>query len=214
VNLLAGFDRALVIGAHTDDEFGAAGSIVRLIEAGCEVHYLALSRCEESVPPPYPPDTLERECREATAQLGIEPAKTTVMGYRVRHLPASRQEILEDFVRLNREIRPNLVFVPSSFDTHQDHAVVYEEGFRAFKQSTVLGYELPQNLTSFDNSAFVELSEEHMGQKVAALGAYKSQAFRPYAAPDFIRGLGRVRGVQANCQYAEAFEVVRLMIRR
>lgn len=213
-DLLATFRRALVLGAHTDDEFGAAGTVRRLIAAGVEVRYLALSRCEESVPQPFPPDTLEKECRECTRILGIDPDHTTVLGYKVRHFPGNRQEILEEFVRLNREYRPDLVLTPSSLDTHQDHAVVYQEGFRAFKQSTVLGYELPQNLTSFDNSAFVELSDDDLKTKIEALAAYRSQASKPYAAPDFIRGLARVRGVQANCSYAEAFEVVRLMIRR
>ena len=49
-SMLNGVQRALVLCAHTDDEFGCAGTMVRLTEIGAQVRYLALSRCEESVP--------------------------------------------------------------------------------------------------------------------------------------------------------------------
>jgi LmbE family N-acetylglucosaminyl deacetylase len=145
--------------------------------------------------------------------LGIARDAVSVLGFPVRHFPSVRQEILEIFVRLSREFRPDLVLLPSSFDTHQDHATTFHEGFRAFKHATLLGYELPQNLISFDNSAFVQLSEADMERKIQALENYKSQGFRPYSARDFILGLARVRGVQCNAPYAEAFEAVRLIFR-
>lgn len=210
--LLQAFQRVLVLCAHTDDELGCAGLIMRLVEAGCYVRYVALSRCEESVPSPYPKDILEKECRECTAELGIEPEMVDIWNYRVRHFPSVRQEILEDFVKLNHEFRPDLVLLPSSFDTHQDHAVVAAEGFRAFKSCSIFGYELAQNLITFSNTAFVALTDRLMEKKNAALSLYKSQAFRNYTSDDFIRSLARVRGGQANVVYAEAYEVIRLII--
>lgn len=212
-SLLSRFSRVLVLCAHTDDEFGCAGALCRLIDAGADVRYVALSRCEESVPPGFPSDILETECRATTAALGIASDAVSVLGFPVRHFPSVRQEILEIFVRLSREFRPDLVLLPSSFDTHQDHATIFHEGFRAFKHASLLGYELPQNLISFDNSAFVQLSEADIERKIQALENYKSQGFRPYSARDFIQGLARVRGVQCNAPYAEAFEAVRLIFR-
>jgi len=211
---LAKFQRALVLCAHTDDEYGCAGTIVRLLQAGVEVRYVALSRCEASVPPPYAEDILESECRRCTAALGIQANLVEVLRYPVRHFPAQRQEILEYLVQLRREYAPELVLLPSSFDTHQDHATVYAEGFRAFKHSSILGYELPQNLISFDNTAFVKLTEITLQKKIEALAHYQSQRFRNYSAQDFIRSLAYVRGTQCNSdtQFAEAFEVVRLII--
>ncbi len=116
-------------------------------------------------------------------------------------------------IELRDRLRPDLVLMPSSFDIHQDHRTVYEEGLRAFKHATVLGYELPQNTLGFENTLFVSLDEFSMDQKIAALSEYKSQAHRPYANPDFIRSLARVRGVQGGFEYAEAFEVIRWVIR-
>lgn len=211
--MLEGVRRALVLCAHTDDEFGCAATVARLVEAGADVHYVALSRCEESVPPGFAADVLEHECRACTAALGIPAENVRVRGFRVRHFPQHRQAILEEMVAMRRELAPDLVLLPSSFDTHQDHRTVFEEGFRAFKTATILGYELPQNLITFQHSAFVALTEAQLDRKVEALGHYASQLFRPYSADDFIRSLARVRGVQCNAEWAEAFEVVRLVIR-
>ncbi len=209
---LFNIDRALVLCPHTDDEFGCAGTITHLVNNGIEVHYVAFSRCEESVPPGFEKDVLEKECRESARLMGIKAENVQVLDYRVRRFPSHRQEILEDLVKLNRAIKPELVLLPSSHDTHQDHAVIYAEGFRAFKFSSLLGYELPQNTISFENSAFVSLDEELVQRKIEVLSAYKSQANRPYASDEFIRGLAKVRGVQCGASYAEAFEVVRLVL--
>ncbi len=210
--MIESFRRVLVLCAHTDDEMGCAGTVVRLVEAGAEVRYLALSTCEASVPAGFAPDVLAHECRACTAALGLTPEHVTLGPFEVRHFPRDRQAILEALVGVGRSFRPDLVLLPASTDTHQDHAVVAAEGFRAFKHATVLGYELPQNLVRFTAAAFVALDERVLGRKLAALAAYRSQAFRPYAAEAAVRGLAVVRGVQAGVPLAEAFEVVRLVV--
>lgn len=206
------FSRVLVLCAHTDDEFGCAGTVARLLELGADVRYMALSRCEESVPAGLPHDILEHECRACTKHLGIAEANCQIHDFKVRHFPSVRQQILELFVAQQRAFAPELVLLPSSLDTHQDHNTVFEEGFRAFKHATILGYELPQNLIAFHNTAFVKLKPSHLEKKITALEHYASQAFRPYAAREFITSLAKVRGVQCNADYAEAFEVVRLIL--
>ena len=204
--------RVLILCAHADDEYGCAGTMIRLLRSGVEVRYIALSRCEESVPEGYPPDILEKECRECTRTLGMKPQNVEVWQYLVRHFPGHRQEILEDFVRIKREYNPDLVFVPSSSDTHQDHATVYAEGFRAFKHASILGYEVPQNLRSFENTAFIRLTKEELDLKIVGLSCYRSQLFRRCSDPGFIRSLALVRGGQCNAEFAEAFELIRLII--
>lgn len=211
-DFLSNFKRVLVLCPHTDDEFGCAGAVLRFLEAGAHIHYVAMSRCEESVPEGLPRDVLEHECRACASTMGIASENVEVWPFRVRHFPGARQEILERLVRLRRQFEPDLVLLPSSFDTHQDHHTVFEEGFRAFKHCTLLGYEMPQNLISFSHSAFLQLQEEHVAGKIDALGCYKSQLFRPYATPEFIRSLARVRGMQCGCEYAEAFELIRLIV--
>jgi N-acetylglucosamine malate deacetylase 1 len=204
--------RVLVLGAHTDDEFACAGTIVRLVEEGAEVHYACFSACEESVPEGWDPDVLKREVVDAIGVLGIERERFKLYGFRVRRFPAHRQEILEEMVRLRSQIDPDLVLLPALSDFHQDHRVIAEEGLRAFKYATILGYELPQNSISFENACFVQLEPRHVEKKVAHVAAYRSQAHRDYMQPTFVRSLATIRGVQMNQQAAEAFEVIRLVI--
>ncbi|MGQ9678676.1 MAG: PIG-L deacetylase family protein [bacterium] len=203
------FKRALFLGAHTDDEFGCSGTIARLLDEGKDVHYIAFSPCEESVPKGFPPDILKKECFNAITNLGLPSQNWRLFSFPVRHFPKFRQEILEEIVRARQQLNPDLVFLPASSDIHQDHRVVFEEGLRAFKHTSILGYELPMNTITFRHVCFVPLEEHHLKRKIESLACYNSQKFRSYTGEDFIRSLARVRGVQAGVQFAEAFEVVR-----
>jgi len=202
--------RVLVLAPHTDDgEFGCGGTIAKLISQGHEVHYLAFSAAEKSVAPHLPRDILRTEVIQATQVLGIKPEHLHVLGFEVREFPAHRQEILEHLIKLQTDLKPEIVFLPSRDDTHQDHQTVSAEGFRAFKRTTMLGYELPWNNLSFTTSAFVVLRDEHVTRKVLALEQYKSQANRSYATGEYVRNLANVRGTQVGVKYAEAFESIR-----
>jgi N-acetylglucosamine malate deacetylase 1 len=204
--------RALVLAAHIDDESFCAGTIARLHESGVEVHLAAFSPATASVPDGFPPDVLSREVRDAIGILGIPPERLREFAVPVRHFPAHRQEILEELIVLRGEIEPDLVLVPALADIHQDHGVVAREAVRAFKHATLLGYELPMNTMAFQHAAFVRLDERHLEAKLAHAAAYRSQVARPYFAPEAIRALATVRGLQINQPAAEAFEVIRLAI--
>jgi LmbE family N-acetylglucosaminyl deacetylase len=144
--------------------------------------------------------------------LGIPHDNALVFGYPVRRLSYYRQELLEELVKLRKQIDPNMVFLPSSSDLHQDHQVLNAEGLRCFKDMTIWGYELPWNNIGFPAQAFVTLKRCEVQAKWEALQTYKSQfeLGRPYFSWEFIEGLARVRGVQVKTPYAEAFEVMRI----
>jgi N-acetylglucosamine malate deacetylase 1 len=204
--------RVLVLAPHTDDgEFGCGGAMARLVERGVEVRYLALSIATKSLPPGFPPDTLAREVREATAILGIPPEALSVHDYEVRTFPERRQDILELLIGLAEEWRPDAVLMPSLRDIHQDHQVVAAEGLRAFKRTTVLGYSIPWNNLEFDYQAYVSLERAHVERKVEALSRYESQQHRNYANPDYIWNLARAHGINVGREFAEVFEVYRLV---
>jgi len=208
-----GTERVLVLAPHTDDgEFGCGGSIAKYIDQGKEVYYVAFSTAEKSVPEGWPKNILETEVREATKRLGIPESNLIIFKYEVRKLNYIRQEILEELVRMKREIAPNLVFMPSANDLHQDHQTVAVEGTRAFKQTTILGYELPWNNITFHTSAFIKLQRPQVERKIQALKAYQSQAGKAYATEEFIWGWAKTRGTQIGAPYAETFEVVRMVL--
>lgn len=203
----------LVLAPHTDDgELGCGGSIVKYLEQGDRVYYAAFSTADASVPEGFPKNQLEIEVREATRILGIAEDDVLIYSFEVRKLNYMRQEILEELIRVREEIDPDIVFLPSSKDIHQDHQTMYHEGLRAFKFCTILGYELIWNNLSFETECFIEISEAHLQRKVEALRAYKTQKGKNYMDEDFIRSLARIRGTQIGKKYAETFEVIRWIV--
>jgi LmbE family N-acetylglucosaminyl deacetylase len=203
----------LVLAPHTDDgELGCGGTIVRNIAEGHRVIYVAFSTCSQSLPAGYPPDTLKKEVANATAVLGIPAENLIIFDYEVRKFKEVRQDILEKIFSLNKKYNIDTAFVPSPTDIHQDHQVIYEEGLRVFKNKNIFGYEMPWNNISFKANFFVKLQKEHVDKKVAALQEYVSQKGRSYTSETFIRSLATVRGVQTGCEYAEAYEAIRLII--
>lgn len=207
------FKRVLAISPHTDDvELGAGGTVARWVEEGKEVFYVAFSIAERSVPKGLPKDILEQEVKEATKVLGIAQQNLYIYKFEVRMFPQHRQDILELLINLKEQLKPDLVLLPSLADIHQDHHTITEEGIRAFKNITILGYEQPWNLFSFTPQLFVALKKKHLDKKVQAISCYQSQKHRNYANEELLRGMARTRAVQVNCNYAEAFEVVRWVI--
>ena len=203
----------LVMAPHTDDgEFGCGGLIAKCIEHGSRIIYVAFSAAEQSVLHNLPKDILRTEVKAATAVLGIQSEDCIVLDFEVRRFPEKRQQILDCMIEFRDEFQPDTVFLPSTNDTHQDHHTVAQEGFRAFKGLTMLGYEVPWNNLNFTTQCFVDLEEKHIKTKVKALEQYQSQAHRRYANEGFVRSLATTRGVQVGCNYAETFEVVRWVI--
>lgn len=212
-DILNGSRRVLVLSPHTDDaELGCGGTMARLLAIGAEVSVATFSLAKESLPPNSAPDRLHGEFLNAMRILGVDEQRTFVRDYPVRRFSLHRQELLDELVELRRKLQPDIVFVTSSTDVHQDHQVLHCETIRAFKDITLWGYELPWNSMSFSAQAFVIMGRKHLELKTAALQAYKSQIElqRPYFCREFIQGLAKVRGIQVRAEYAEAFEVVRI----
>lgn len=205
--------KILILAPHTDDgELGCGGSISRFLEEKKDVYYVAFSTCSESLPKGLPKDTLKTELKAAIKNIGINSKNLFILDYTVRKLNYVRQEILEDLVKIRAKINPDIVFIPSSNDVHQDHQTVSIEGLRAFKTKTILGYELPWNTITFHAQHFITLEKRHVEAKIKALEKYKSQENRDYFNKDFLMGWSKLRGTQIGTEFAEAFEVVRWVI--
>lgn len=204
----------LVLAPHTDDgELGCGGTISKICRQGHSVYYIAFSAAEQSVSPEFPSDILRKEVVEATSVLGVNKNNLIVLDFEVRNFVSRRKDILEKMVSINREINPDLVFLPSTNDTHQDHQIISSEGFRAFKRTSILGYELPWNNLSFYGQVFIHLEDFNLNDKICALNKYESQSSRPYFNSEVVKSLSIIRGQQIGTKYAEAFENIRLVVR-
>ncbi|MBN1184051.1 MAG: PIG-L family deacetylase [Bacteroidales bacterium] len=205
--------KVLFLAPHTDDvELGCGGTIAKFIEEGRVVYVVSFSIAEESVPSGFPKDSLLKEFKAAMKILGVNLNNLYTYRYKVRNFPEYRQEILEEIVKLRNKIKPDIVFVPSPNDIHQDHQVIASEGLRVFKKISILGYELPWNNIIFETKSFVKLEKKHIEKKIEALKCYETQKHRSYLNESFITSLARTRGTQFENEYAEAFEVLRYIL--
>lgn len=205
------YQKILVLAPHTDDaEIGCGGTIARLLESNKEVYWAVFTKA--AMPEGFKDGTILEELKSSAKKIGVNPKNLFIYNYKLRHLHEYRQPILEDMLKLRKNINPDLVFMPTLNDIHQDHSTVAHEGLRAFKHVSILGYEDPWNHLTFNSSSFIHLEKRHIAKKIVAIKQYKSQAMRPYMAERFIESLAIARGVQIGSDYAEAFEVVRWII--
>lgn len=205
--------KILVLAPHTDDgELGCGATMSKMLREGVEIFYTAFSSCKETIGPGLPSNILEIELMNAMGTLGISREKVRVLDFSVRNFGNERQRILDCMIELNKSIEPDLVFMPSNNDTHQDHKVIAEEGLRAFKHTSILCYEVPWNNYQFRNQAFSIVDERDVKNKIEAVACYKTQEHRAYTTEEFIRALLVTHGVQCGAKYAEVFETPRWIL--
>jgi LmbE family N-acetylglucosaminyl deacetylase len=169
-------------------EFGCGGTIARLIEQGTQPFVLVFSMVNPGI---NPPGILEEEFYLSMRTMGIPELQINTYHWPMRDLLAYRQEILEEIVAQRKRIKPDVVFIPSLRDMHQDHQVIANEGFRAFKDRTTLGYELPWNNLEFKTTHFVELQNRHISTKITAINQYVSQFPKIYTSSEYLWSLAR-----------------------
>jgi LmbE family N-acetylglucosaminyl deacetylase len=199
--------RVLFIGAHPDDIELGCGALISHIAPSAEVMCVTLSDNQKN---PDLPD-LPQEYRRSMAVLGV-PEKNVVLGsFETRRFPEVRQEILEYMIQLNRSFRPEIVFVHTRADIHQDHATITEEGLRAFRGTTVLGFDVLRSSYGFFPNFLVEVTARDVECKVAALAEYKTYAQRYYFDPNITRATMIRHGALAERPYAEGFDILRVV---
>jgi len=206
--------RILIISPHSDDAIlTIGGTISRILEEGDQVFYLGLSIAEESIPEGFPKDALAKEVRLATKVLGIDPKKVYIKRFPVRRFQEHRQKVLDIIIDFRNKVKPDIVFIPATDDTHQDHEVVNRESIRAFRNfCSIYGYDFPWNdLYGMKMNLFYQLEKRHIEKKVKAVRCLKSQIIKKanYLTEEYIRGLAIERGGRIRANYAEAFEVIR-----
>lgn len=202
----------LVVGAHPDDEIMCGGLLARLSEAGSRIHHYYFSDCAISTQARgFPPEQLLNECEKSRDILGVAADCRGGFDISVRQFPAFRQTILDALIRLRKTIAPQLVLTAATDDIHQDHSTLTNEVIRAFKNVSILGYEMPWNQLQAHHDCLIKLDQAHLDRKIAALACYKTQAGSEYASAEFMIALARLRGIQIGVDYAESFQIIRLV---
>lgn len=203
--------KILILSPHTDDaELGCGGSVIRWLEEGHIVHWIAFSSCEESIPVTFDLDATQREFEQNMKFLGVNYFK--LLYFKVRKFNEKRQDILEYLVKIKNTFGPDLVVGTSINDTHQDHLVIANEMVRCFRNcANVISYDLPYSELKFEPRLFVKLKKKHIDGKCKLIDNYKSQKQKNEQQfnCDFIYSLANIAGLKSREPYAESFEVLR-----
>lgn len=230
----AGFHpRILVLSPHSDDaELGCGGFLARevlrshvsVVLVNCKSDHMLHSKQDVCAA------TRRAEFVESMDKLGVQDWR--VMYYETDpdfDLPSvPKQKTISRLDAYLPEFDPDVLLLPvPSF--HQDHQYVFECGLAAARPtknddtpSLIMAYEYPAAnwgpSSGFDMSrgaVYAELTEEMLEKKVAALECHRSQFYRREGgliSVEAVRSLARFRGLEAGCEYAELFHVLRARI--
>lgn len=202
--------RVLALGAHADDiEIGCGGTILRLIteRPHLEIMWVVLSGGATS---------REQEALSSADEFlsDATDANVAIAPFRDGHMPFQGSEVKEYFEQNFKSFDPHLVFAHAREDRHQDHRLVSDLAWNTFRGDTVIvEYEIPKWDGDLGRpNAYVEVSETIANKKIALLMShFPSQREKLWYDAETFRGLLRLRGVEAACQYAEAFTCRKLV---
>jgi LmbE family N-acetylglucosaminyl deacetylase len=192
--------RVLLLGAHADDiEIGCAATILQLVDRhpGVELRWVVM--CASG-------DRHDEALASAGAFSGAAHHELVLGGFRDGFLPyegAAPKELVEG----QKSFAPDLVLAPYRDDLHQDHRLLSSLAWNTFRDHAILEYEIPK----YDGdlgapNVFVPLDGELAARKASMLMKYfPSQHSRSWFNEDLFLSIMRVRGMECQSEYAEAF---------
>jgi len=195
--------KILYLNAHPDDAILSAGATIsKQIEQGHEVHYIVFSWAGQGFN--------KEEIKNSLTSIGLKESYIKLLNYEVRNFPYFASAIRQEMINLREQIKPDKVFINSSFDLHQDHEIVSREGYRAFREETLFGYILPWNVRELKFQAFEEIEQKHLDAKLKAIKLLNSQQFRFYYDAERIKALAISIGLFRRKKLAEPFEILNI----
>ena len=199
--------RVLFVGAHPDDIELGAGALIAHIVNKTELMCVTLSDNQKN------PELsqVSTEHHRSMRVLGVADQNVVVGGFETRRFPEFRQEILEYLIQLNRTFHPEIVFTHTRADIHQDHGTVTDEVLRAFRGTTVLGFDVLRSTYGFFPNFLVEVTEADVDKKLAALAEYDTYATKYYFDPAITRATLIRHGALAERPFAEGFDILRIV---
>jgi N-acetylglucosamine malate deacetylase 1 len=199
--------RVLFLGAHPDDIELGCGALVHQIASQTEILCVTLSDNQKN------PDLkkVKNEHFESMRVLGVPQEKIMLGPFSTRVFPDSRQDILEYFLKLRKDFKPDLIFTHSKQDVHQDHNTMTDEALRAFRGITVLGFDVVRSSYGFFPSFLVEVTEENVNKKIEALSEYETYKDRYYFNSELTRSIMVRHGALAERPFAEGFDILRIV---
>lgn len=196
----------VAIGAHPDDiEIGCGGTMKKHVLKGDDVYYVIATNGEVG----GKKEERISESKKAAKLMGVK--DVYFLNLQDSFLPHDGKTInLLDEIMKKRA--PSIVYVHSLKDYHQDHSNIAKSTLSASRtmKNSILCYEAPSTTLEFTPIAFNNISET-FESKIECINQFVSQEKKDYVERQAIVNLAKFRGKVINVEYAEAFEVVRLI---
>ena len=218
--------RVLVFAPHNDDEvLGAGGTIAKLADRGDEVYVCEVTLWKEN-PAPEGPYMIQDQARKAHDILGVKESiflDLPVVG--LKNMPT--KELNREFLRVVREIKPELAFIPHIGDMHTDHSETANAAMVALRPidnpqlKAVYAYEtlsetewnIPNTSNVFIPNVWSDITLT-FDKKIEAMKCFTTQirAFPHPRSLEAIEALAKLRASTVGFGYAEAFSLIRNLI--
>ena len=217
--------KILIIAPHPDDEvLGCGGTVAKHSGRGDEVYLCIVTKA-------YTPDWSEeflknrtKEIEKSNKILGIK--KTYFLNYPTVKLDTFPQKELNEVIsKVVDEIKPDVAYIPHKGDLNKDHRLIFESSLVAtrpvnHKVKRILSYEIlsetewGQSIEPFIPNVYVDVSEI-FEKKIEAMKAYESELKQcPHPRSlEIIEALAKKRGSEVGVKFAEAFILIREMVR-
>lgn len=221
--------KVLVVAPHPDDEsLGCGATILKHIAEGDEVHWLIMTAM--STDSGYTEEQISKRESEIAHVAKAYGFKTyTNLSFKPAGLDTeSISTLVGSISPYIQELKPDTIYLPFRGDVHNDHQITFDafiastKAFRAPFVERILIYEtlsetdfnLNPNEGAFSPNVWVDISA-YLPKKIQILSLYQSEiADFPFPRSiKAIEAIASVRGVQCVADAAEAFILIKEIIR-
>ena len=206
-NLFLHGKKVIFIGAHPDDIELGCGALIANIHSKTDVHCVTLSDNQKN---PQLTNLVE-EHYNSMAILGLKREQVILGQFETRRFPEQRQDILEFMLTLRKDLQPDMVFVHTVADLHQDHGAITQEALRAFRGISIFGFDVIRSSHGFFPTFLLEVQPEDVEKKIQSLAAYKTYQDKYYFSPELTRSILIRNGAICERPYAEGFDMMRVV---
>lgn len=198
--------KILAIWPHPDDiELGCFWTMCRYADEWHEVNFLVLTQGEWWT-------DIGNRINEAKESAWLLQCNLFTESLKDRYI-SEWQETIKVIETYIEKIQPDMVFLPSKHDTHQDHRAVHFAGIVASRLvNEIYIYQAPSTTIDFKPNYYVDITK-YMDQKIQAVKIHSTQWGKVYMADRAVKWLAEYRAfdIFRNDKCFEAFELFRFI---
>jgi N-acetylglucosamine malate deacetylase 1 len=221
--------KVLIISAHADDEvFGMGGTLAKMASQKNKysLNWLILSSIWIPKWTEYDIESRNKAINSIYKTLGID--ELIQWDYKDNMLDTySINEMQEKMIKVFNNIKPNIIYSPSPWDFNFEHKLAFElvemssKSYYSSYIESIIAYEIPSSteaafkiVKNFPFNSYVNI-DGFLAKKNDMIKLYDTEIYDfPHPrSEEYIRSLAKVRGAESGFKSAEAFSIVRNLIK-